>query len=381
MSNSGSPTVGITGLVIKDNVMFGRQRGMFISYTNGADIYGNTISEISQASQGSAAITLQTNFGTAGTFNIYNNNITALTTLNATAGASNGVIGIDNQCVTPKIVNIYNNTISGMGAGATATTNSKIYAIRVTSTSTCNVYHNTIYMPEMTDMTVFGTSYIAGIVFASAASTEASPAAAAVTTIKNNIIISDETSMKTWGIRRVGATGTFNSDYNIIYRANTTNGFVGYYNATDATDLAAWQTATSQDPNSKSIAVNFADVAIGDLRLTGASIQDDNLSVPSITEVATDMFGTFRGTIRTYAGAHESTAFVITSINQSEQTARIMRTSTGVEVVLDGQATIELYNINGMLIEKTNANGTYTRDLNNGVYIIRINGKATKFIK
>jgi len=75
------------------------------------------------------------------------------------------------------------------------------------------------------------------------------------------------------------------------------------------------------------------------------------------------------------------TTMLITSLDNNTIEARIMRTSTGVEVVLDGQATIELYNINGMLIEKTNANGTYSRELNNGVYIIRINGKATKFIK
>jgi len=40
-----------------------------------------------------------------------------------------------------------------------------------------------------------------------------------------------------------------------------------------------------------------------------------------------------------------------------------------------------LYSINGMLIEKTKVSGTYSHDLNNGMYIIRVNGKATKFIK
>ncbi len=60
---------------------------------------------------------------------------------------------------------------------------------------------------------------------------------------------------------------------------------------------------------------------------------------------------------------------------------RLMRTPTGIRVELNEPANIELYNINGSLIEKTKATGTYTRDLNNGIYIIRINGKSTKFVK
>jgi len=60
---------------------------------------------------------------------------------------------------------------------------------------------------------------------------------------------------------------------------------------------------------------------------------------------------------------------------------RLMRTPSGIRVELNEPANIELYNINGSLIEKTKATGTYTRNLNNGIYIIRINGKSTKFVK
>lgn len=61
--------------------------------------------------------------------------------------------------------------------------------------------------------------------------------------------------------------------------------------------------------------------------------------------------------------------------------ARIMRTFSGIQIELDNEATVEIYTVNGMMIDKTITSGTYSRDLNNGVYIIRINGKATKFIK
>lgn len=324
ISNSGTPNVGNSGLIIRNNIIFGRQRGMFISYTNSGDIYGNTISEISQTDQGSAAITLQTNFGTAGTFNIYNNKITALTTINKTAGANNGVIGIDNQCVSPKIVNIYNNMITGMGPGNASTTNSKIYAIRVTSSGTSNIYNNTIAIPEMTDMTAFGASLVAGIAFASAAATEASPTG--TINIKNNIFISNETgtAMKVWAIRRVGTAGTFTSDYNNIYATNNTNlnNFVGYFNTSDAAALSNWQSASSQDSNSKSKAVNF--ISATDLSLTGASIDDVDLAVPAIgAPVNDDIFGNVRHTPKVYMGAHEpsdlnsrSLNFVQSAINQ-----------------------------------------------------------------
>ncbi|MFA6581560.1 MAG: T9SS type A sorting domain-containing protein [Paludibacter sp.] len=381
VSNSGTPTVGMTGLKVKNNIINGRVRAMFISYTNDGDIYGNTISEISQTDQGSAAITLQTNFGTAGIFNVYNNKITAISTINKTAGANNGVIGIDNQCVTPKVVNIYNNMLSGFAVGNAATTNTKIYGIRSTATSTCNIFNNTIVLPEMTDMTAFGTSYIGGIVFATAAATEVGPATTGgITTVKNNIIISNETTMKVWAIRRVGTGTNFVSDNNIIYSA-TSNNYTGYFNNADAATLADWRTASGQDLNSKSVAVNFIDAAAGDLRITGTSLQDGNLAVPRLDAVLNDMFGTVRAAT-TYAGAHEATLpFMYTTVNNIEQTARIMRTSTGVQVNIDGEAAIELYTINGMLIEKKNVNGTYSKDLNNGMYIIRINGKSTKFIK
>ena len=70
-----------------------------------------------------------------------------------------------------------------------------------------------------------------------------------------------------------------------------------------------------------------------------------------------------------------------TNVNDVSMEARIMRTTTGVQVELEGEANIELYNMSGMMLDKVKANGTYSRNLDNGIYIIRINGKATKFIK
>jgi len=59
----------------------------------------------------------------------------------------------------------------------------------------------------------------------------------------------------------------------------------------------------------------------------------------------------------------------------------IIINSVGIALLLQGESNIELYSINGMLIEKTRTSGMYTRKLSNGMYIIYINGKASKFVK
>jgi hypothetical protein len=385
ISVSGTPTALMTGIKIQNNIVASRAtRAIMFNYVADGEISGNTITHDLQLSTGAAqTIAVMTGGSAAGTFNIFNNKITQVKTWNTAAGptASNGAIGIDNQLAAPKIVNIYNNYITGFTIASASVQGVKIYGIRHIGGSTSNIYHNTIVIPEMTDMTTMTGSFIAGIAFATAATTEAAPSGTMIA--KNNIIISNETGMKTWGIRRVGTGGTFTSDHNVIYCANTTNGFIGYFNASDVTDLAAWKTASSQDANSKSVNVFFTNAATGDLSLTGTSVQDNNLSVPRLSAVLKDITGNVDRSDPTYAGAYESTLpFSVTALeNTSEQSVQIMRTASGIEANFAGQATVELYTINGMMIDRTNAYGKYTHDLNAGIYIISINGKATKFIK
>lgn len=70
-----------------------------------------------------------------------------------------------------------------------------------------------------------------------------------------------------------------------------------------------------------------------------------------------------------------------TDVDEIQVSSRIMRTSSGIEVVLDGEANIELYSINGALLDKTVVNSNYSKALNSGIYIIRVNGVSTKFVK
>jgi hypothetical protein len=384
VSNSGTPTTLMTGIKVQNNFISARAtRAILFNYVGDGEISGNTITHDCQLSTGAAqTIAVMAGGSAAGTFNIFNNRITQVKTWNTAAGpsASNGAIAIDNQLASPKIVNIYNNFITGFTIASATVKGVKIYGIRHIGGSTSNIFHNTIVIPEMTDMTDVSGSFISAIAFATAATAEAAPAG--TMNIKNNIIVSNESTMKVWGIRRVGTNGTFTSDNNVIYAA-TANNLIGYYNATDAIDLAAWRTASGQDAASKSAAVIFENAATGDLRIAGLSVQDINLKVPSLATVTTDILGTVRNTEFTYAGAHESILpFLSTGIDNGEITqSRILRTMSGVEVQLNREATIELYTINGVMMDKARVNGTYSRDLNSGVYIIRIDGKATKFVK
>jgi len=71
----------------------------------------------------------------------------------------------------------------------------------------------------------------------------------------------------------------------------------------------------------------------------------------------------------------------VSGLNNAKSNLKIKQTLAGIEVELDGESNIELYNINGVLIDKTIADGIYTRELSKGMYIIRVNGQAQKFVR
>ena len=53
-------------------------------------------------------------------------------------------------------------------------------------------------------------------------------------------------------------------------------------------------------------------------------------------------------------------------------------TEKGVVVLFNGEADIELYTVTGVLIDKTKAFQTYSRNLEKGIYILRVNGRVIK---
>lgn len=366
ITNSGTLVAipKITGFVFKNNTVTATRRLLELSYLNGVTDINNNVFNLNQSvAAGALVYGIFGNTALLGTINFYNNKFNQSNVVETAASGTWG-IRLLQLASGPTAWNVYNNTFAGMNRTITTGAATLNLSYIQVSFGIANIFNNTFYMPALTTPTNAG--YYNAINNSNGQAQK----------IKNNIFISDE---PTAGHAFVSNVCSGESENNIYYHRQTNA------NAKLISTYATfndYRTANATlDILSKNVDVNFMDAAAGDLRITGASIQDANLSVPRLADVLTDMFGTTRSD-PTYAGAHESTLpFIVTSVDNVEQTARIMRTSTGVEVVLDGQATIELYNINGMLIEKTNANGTYSRDLNNGVYIIRINGKATKFIK
>jgi len=360
MTTNGTPTGTVTssGFICRNNIISAQRRVLELNYVNGGQIYGNSFSLI-QPTSTALGYGVWTSTGCAGIFNIYNNKFIASSCSGAdTAAGGQRVMSLGGSVTC----NVYNNMFAGMNRGGTAT--------GAVNQTYCffgcigKIYNNTFYMPALTVPTMSG--YYTAIQLSTS-----NP------DIKNNIFISDEDGMIN-GF--VSAVTTGSTENNIFYNrvGNTKSLIVGSY-----TTLSAYQTANAtKDLLSRNVNVNFVDAASCDLRIAGLSLKDANLAVPALASVLNDMFGTVRSAT-TYAGAHEAALpFVATDIkNNIEQVARIMHTSTGIQVELDGEALIELFSVNGIMIEKKTVSGTYSHDLNNGIYIIRINGKATKFIK
>jgi hypothetical protein len=143
--------------------------------------------------------------------------------------------------------------------------------------------------------------------------------------------------------------------------------------------LAGIKSSTGGDANSVNVDPLFTNAG-------GILAEDYKTSSSVTTLVATPIVGyetDFAGITRTIPrmGAYENSITTkLTNIEQGNEFSIISNLS-GIVVLLTRKSSIELYNINGMLIEKVIADGAYSRNLNNGMYVIRVNGKAVKFIK
>lgn len=251
------------GLEFKNNTITVKHRAVSLNYAGTSSIHHNQIS-VNQPATGYAS------FGIGGTSsglvltNIYSNKITQLSTGN-TGGAGNGIRGI--QASGGGTWNIYNNFITGFATPATGTT--EVVGIRCGSTS--NIYHNTIVMNNVST-TGPGTTPTGGIVTYTTA-----------VDIRNNIIITEEDDFVSYCI--YASSLPITSNYNDLYRSGTTNANIGYYLGAQPT-LNNWQTATSLDANSVSVAVTF--ISSTDLHLAGSSVGDPNLLGTDLTSLVSD---------------------------------------------------------------------------------------------
>ena len=371
-TGSSGSTIYCNNGEISNNTIYANIRGINLYYHNGAastfNCYRNNVSIMNPAVGNVTWGILHQNY--AGTSNFDENIISNIT---QKSNSTQGIYGFGTLNGTAEsVTNITNNFLGGnynhTGTGIPASIDIISFQDAPAS-AVVRVYHNTIVL---NDLSKTASTRMTGIRF--------NPASGSTFAIKNNIIINNKNAAVAYGLYFGGSVTTFMSDYNDIYVSGV-DANIGYIGAAKKT-LANWQAGSFQDVNSKSVNVQFVDLSGGDLSLTGGSEHNDYLAVPTLGEVPVDIWGTPRPTPYTYAGAHQAAMpFYWTSVKTPDVSARILRTYTGVHVELDREATVEIYTINGVKIDKVITSGIYSRDLNNGVYIIRINGKATKFIK
>jgi len=75
------------------------------------------------------------------------------------------------------------------------------------------------------------------------------------------------------------------------------------------------------------------------------------------------------------------TTAITTGLDKAIMQAGIQISKSGIYIPVNGTSSIELYTLNGTLVDKAIVNNSYNRALSNGAYIVKINGKAVKFVK
>ena len=237
--------------------------------------------------------------------------------------------------------------------------------------STTNIYFNTIYL---------GGTHPSGA-GASSYGLRSNNSTSYNKNIKNNLIVNARTggSVTHYAFYAAAAAagGTFDCNYNDYYISGS-NGKLGNYGGSDKSGIPIVTGQTGNDGNSSVVNplfLNPGGASATDYQ-TNAAISLSGIAIGGIT---TDFSTTPRGgTPR--MGALESGFY--TQLNHLETTnPTIIINSEGIALALHEESNIELYSINGMQIGKTRTSGMYTRKLSNGMYIICVNGKASKFIK
>lgn len=358
-TNSGTiANAKITGLVIKNNTITSRRRLIEINYTDGAEIFENEFKTQQTGAPGTVSYGLWTSAAVIGTVKIYNNKFSEAFT-EETGAFGHRVVSLSSGAT----YEIYNNMFAGLDKTKASTVGLNLAYLFYSGVSG-KIYNNTFFMPALTNPS--STGYYNAIQLSGNTAE-----------IKNNIFISDEPTHANTAF--ISAVPTPASDYNVFYlrQAHTGSKIVAAY-----TTLDGYQDATeNKDDHSKYVDVTFTNAASGDLSIAGSSIQDSKLEVPRLSEVLTDIFGTTRAAL-TYAGAHESTLpFIVSSVENNVEKFRLKQTYYGIELELDEMSNIELYTINGVLMDKTRTDGLYSRELGKGMFIIRVNGISQKFVR
>lgn len=305
---TGHPTPpagnAIRGWVIRNNIITGRTRGLFLYATAGAEIYNNEI-RIRQAASGTDSYGIgqhSANGAANWTLWIYNNVFTELVSANSSAGAFGmtaiNISGGPSSGTASVTYNVFNNIIRGWRFSAT-TANSILYrgiASTQSSASTFNIYNNSITMPNFANLTGLNPGGCMGIGLTGAM---VSPGKQ---NIKNNIINVQQVG---GGAITRGSTVGLNSNNNNLYCAATA--FTGRIAAADYASLGDWQTASGGDADSKALDPSAVWVSGTDLHFNGdpGAAWKFGASVAGLVGLNKDYDGDDRDVIQPYVGADE----------------------------------------------------------------------------
>jgi len=360
------------GSVIANNIIYN------IEGLNGqsANVQG-----IALVSTGAAKIDVNNN-------NIYNLTSNVTRKLGQYATGVAGIVTHTTGAVTPTF-NVYNNMIRlGFDRSGNALTNALLMAgirdsVMSTGSAKANYYNNTIYIGG-TGVATNDTVPTFGLCFATGTSV--------VRELKNNLIVNVRSNASTGSGHYAIATGgsatalaNITSDYN-DFIASGTGGVLGRFTSkTDAVDLAAIQSYTAGDANSKNVAPAFIDptAVTPNLHLDQYNSINGNLNfATSITLTDNDIDGDARkGSNRTF-GADEYKGIV--DAVQPLNTGNVFVYSLGRNIVIKGLTKgefVTIYNVNGQQIKQITANENQTSlSLNSGVYLIKTAHQVIKVV-
>ena len=311
-------------VTISNNEIVATTRGIFMSGINGATVKNNTI-KIHQNATGMLSYGIWGYQSTEGEFNIEGNMIQELSTSAIKDGA--GIYGIVTNAGKWYIRNNY---VSGFNVLATAADNIALVGIQGSSNAdTVVIEHNTVAMAEQTNK----------VTNASAAKICLIKAVSAKASVKNNLVVSNETGFANALVSPAGIME------NNVY---CTKSYVGAIEETK--EFAAYKAAA--EPTAKDVeTVEFKDLAAGDLDLIGASDGDNNLGVARLDEVLVDIYNTERPEL-TYAGAFEGEKAlkpIETGVNNMEENMDVQKVLRNGQVLIirDGKT----YNMMGQIVE------------------------------
>ncbi len=292
-TGSSGSSIHCTNGVISNNTLYANIRAINLFWANATgstlNIYGNTISVLNPASGNVTWGVLQQTY--SGVTNFYLNRVQTMVQKSTSTQGIYGFGTLSGQASAE--LNIYNNFLGGafdhQGSGIPASIDVISFQDAPTS-AVVRVYSNTVIL---NDMTKTASTRMTAMRF--------NPAAATTFDVSNNIFINNKDAAVAYGVYFGGTAITFTSNYNNIFVSGATAN-VGYATSARQT-LLAWQTASSQDANSKSKAVTF--VSSTDLHLSGGSIGDYDLSGIPVALVTTDIDGQARSATNPYMGADE----------------------------------------------------------------------------